>query len=305
MKKILLTIFAFSTAVSVNAQCTELFISEYVEGSGNDKAIEIYNPTNASINLSGYRLERFSNGAATSTAGGVTNLTGTIAAHDVFVIVNGQTTGTTNSPACSPALQAMSDQLDGAYPAPTYFNGNDALVLFKNSSIVDIFGMTGDAAMTTAVSWSDAFPYDGSAGKWWTLNHTLIRKPAVTTGVTVNPSPEFIVTTEWDSLPKDTWTELGKHVCTCGTLGVNELANNTSLVIYPNPTDNSFFNISSSEPIETAEVYNVMGQQVVFQKGNNYSKNLILETTFLSKGFYSVKVLFQNKKTATVKLSIQ
>ncbi len=33
------------------AQPTELFISEYIEGSSNNKAIEIYNGTGAAVNL--------------------------------------------------------------------------------------------------------------------------------------------------------------------------------------------------------------------------------------------------------------
>jgi hypothetical protein len=304
MKKFLLSVFALASYITVNAQCNELFISEYVEGSGNDKAIEIYNPTNLPINLSGYRLERFSNGSSTSSAGGVLNLSGTIAAHDVFVVVNGQTApqGTT-SPACSPVLQAMADQLDHAYPAPTYMNGNDAIVLYKNTTIVDILGKTGDAAMTSAYGWSDAFPYDGSAGAIWTENHTLVRKATVEQGVTVNPSPEFIVTTEWDSLPKDTWTGLGTHICNCLTLGVNEIDNSVSVVVYPNPADNSYFNISAGAAIETVEVFNVVGQQMIAQKGND--NHLVIETASLSKGIYVVKVLFANKKTAVIKISIQ
>ena len=127
MKKLLLSVFAFASIINASAQCNELFISEYVEGDGNDKAIEIYNPTNSPINLSGYTIARYSNGASTSTAGGVTNLSGTIAAHATFVLVNGQTTGTPTSPACSTVLQALATQLDNAYPAPTYMNGNDAI----------------------------------------------------------------------------------------------------------------------------------------------------------------------------------
>ena len=46
-------LFVFA-AVAAGAQpCTELFISEYVEGSSNNKAIEIYNPTGVAVNLSG------------------------------------------------------------------------------------------------------------------------------------------------------------------------------------------------------------------------------------------------------------
>lgn len=304
MKKLLLSVFALASVISANAQCSELFISEYVEGTGNDKALEIYNPTNNAINLSGYRLERFSNGSSTSSAGGVLNLSGTIGAHDVFVITNGQTTGSGTSPACSPALQALADQLDGAYPAPTYMNGNDAIVLFKSSTIIDIFGKTGDAAMTTAYGWSDAFPYDGSAGAIWTENHTLRRKVGVTQGVTVNPSPEFIVTNQWDSLPVNTWTGLGSHACSCGSVGISEANNTVSVIVYPNPVDNNYFNISAGEVIAAVEVYNVVGQQVIAQTANK-TKSVVVETADLPKGIYIVKILLENKKSSVVKITIQ
>jgi hypothetical protein len=304
MKKLLLSVFALASCITVDAQCSELFISEYVEGTGNDKALEIYNPTNSPINLTGYRIERFSNGSSSSSSGGVLNLSGTIGAHDVFVVVNGQTTGGASSPACSPALQAMADQLDVPYPAPTYMNGNDAIVLYKNANIVDIFGKTGDAAMTTSSGWSDAFPYDGSAGTVWTENHTLVRKPTVITGVTSDPAI-FIVTTEWDSLPKNTWTGLGTHACACGSVGIAEKDNSVSVVVYPNPADNNFFTISASEAIGTIEVINVIGQPVLTQKGNNSNKSVVVETAALPKGVYFVKVLFENKKASVVKITIQ
>ena len=135
MKKLLLSVFALAIYSAASAQCNELFISEYVEGTGYDKAIEIYNPTNAPISLTGYRLERFSNGSATSSSGGVLNLSGTIPAQGTWVITNNNTT----TPVTSPALTAMADQLDNPYPAPSYMNGNDAIVLYKNTSIIDIF----------------------------------------------------------------------------------------------------------------------------------------------------------------------
>ena len=148
MKKTLLFLSAFTCAVSQsNAQdCTKLFISEYVEGTGNDKALELFNPTASPINLSGYSIQRFSNGDATAAAGGITDLTGTIAAYSTFVIANGQLTGSAASPACSPALQALADLLDGAYPAPTYMNGNDAIGLFNGTvesitSFISIFSV--------------------------------------------------------------------------------------------------------------------------------------------------------------------
>lgn len=147
---------------------TDVFISEYVEGSGNNKAIEIYNPTNQPVNLTNYWLLRFSNGGSTFAEGGSVRLTGTLAPYKTFVIVNGQTTSTPTSPACSPVLQAMANQLDVVYPAVTYMNGNDAIALVKtpggvpptadmsNATPVDLIGQIGlGNAILAETGWSD------------------------------------------------------------------------------------------------------------------------------------------------------
>ena len=64
MKKNLLSIsiIVFCITTITGQDCSELFFSEYAEGSYQNKAIEVYNPTNSTIDLSGYRIERFSNG---------------------------------------------------------------------------------------------------------------------------------------------------------------------------------------------------------------------------------------------------
>jgi len=166
MKILLLFLFVFAASLYSSAQ-TDLFFSEYVEGSGNNKALEIYNPTSQTIDLNNYYVLRFSNGDATFEKGGSTHLAGTIAPYKTFVLVNGQTVDQTNSPACSPVLQTLANQLDGIYPAPTYMNGNDAMALVKtpggvapkldmtNVTPVDLFGQIGlGAAITAETGWS-------------------------------------------------------------------------------------------------------------------------------------------------------
>lgn len=239
MKKLLLLIVLSPIGFILNAQdCSDLFFSEYLEGSGNNKGVEIFNPTNEIIDLSKYWVVRYSNGSATYTTGGVTQLTegGFLLPYKTFVLVNGQTTSSESSPACDPAMQALANMLDHNYPAPTYMNGNDAIALLKsedrkleNAVAVDLIGEIGlGALIKDETGWSDikdttaTYHLDSATmiqgkvinyivqdldteGKnfgpfWlsWTSNHTLVRKPSVKEGVKANPSP-FVVTVEWDT----------------------------------------------------------------------------------------------------------
>lgn len=302
MKKLVLSVFALALYSAANAQCNELFFSEYIDGAGNDKALEIFNPTPNPINLSGYSILRYSNGN-TSPAGGTLNLSGTIASGQAFVIVNGQTTTSTAppSPPASPVLQAMADLLDNPYPAPTYMNGDDAITLEKAGQKLDILGKIGE---DPGASWTDVFPFNDGAGAYWTKDHTLQRKASIQQGVTVNPTA-FNPTTQWDSLPKGTWTGLKTHTCTCPTAGINEVDNTVSVIVYPNPSNLGYFNVSASEVIITAQVFNTIGQELISKQGNKNDKSVQLETTELSKGVYFVKISFEKGKSTVVKLSIK
>ena len=66
--------------------CEEIFISEYVEGNSNNKAIELYNPSPAAIDLTGYHMETWNNGSTEPT--NTQELSGTIEANGVFVLMN-------------------------------------------------------------------------------------------------------------------------------------------------------------------------------------------------------------------------
>ncbi|PKP54133.1 MAG: hypothetical protein CVT92_00975 [Bacteroidetes bacterium HGW-Bacteroidetes-1] len=206
MKNLLLFISIVFSAFYASAQTpTDLFFSEYVEGSGNNKGIEIYNPTSQAINLNNYFVVRFSNGSSVFTEGGVTQLSGTIEPYKTFVLINGQTTSTSSSPACSPVLQAMADQLDGDYPAPTYMNGNDAIALLKtvngvvpnadmsNATPVDLIGQIGLGNLISGeTGWSfvqdSTLTYNNSTGTPVTgkvINYIVQSK--ATDGVTYGP----------------------------------------------------------------------------------------------------------------------
>ena len=51
----------------VNAAPTELFFTEYIEGSSNNKALEIYNGTGMAVTLtSAYNIQMYFNGSSTA-----------------------------------------------------------------------------------------------------------------------------------------------------------------------------------------------------------------------------------------------
>jgi hypothetical protein len=173
MKKILPVLLFSITSTVVAQDCSDLFFSEYVEGSGNNKALEIYNPTNQIIDMSQYWVSRFSNGSSDWDNGGKTKLQGFILPHTTFILVNGQQVDTdlgggVISPRCNPALQQLATvtfngMMDGEYPAPTYMNGNDAIALFKdtvgngnyNDFIgLDLFGAIADGILNDDEGWA-------------------------------------------------------------------------------------------------------------------------------------------------------
>jgi len=303
MKKTLLSLSIIFT-MNINAQdCSELFISEYIEGPGNNNAIEIYNPTNSSIDLAGYIINRYSNGASSGPESW--QLGGTIASGDVIVIGNGQVDSIWVSSYWSlpvdPSFYSMLDlHCNGDYDANStfYFNGDDAMTLEKGGNIIDILGKIGE---DPGSAWTDdvtAGYTDANGGTWWTKRQTLVRKSSVKSGVTQNPIL-FNPTAEYDSLPDATYSNMGSHTCECTPI-LSLHNTEVSYVMYPNPTNRGqTVSINSKENITFLEVYNILGEKIVTEKSSNIStKNLL-------KGNYLIKIYFGNGTTLTNKLIVE
>ncbi|QTA90511.1 ExeM/NucH family extracellular endonuclease [Desulfonema magnum] len=165
----------------------EIFISEYIEGTSYNKAIELYNPTGADIDLSAgtYSLELYSDGD--STASQSLELTGIIPADDVFVLAH---------PSAGDTILAIADVTDASV---INFNGDDAVVLRKNSTIIDVIGKIGKDPGT---QWG--------SGDISTQNKTIRRKPDITSG-DADPDDAFDPSVEWEGFPQDTFEGLGCH----------------------------------------------------------------------------------------------
>ena len=301
MQKILLAIFFF-ISMNISAQitnCSELFFSEYVEGWSQNKAIEVYNPTGNTIDLSNYAIERYANGATNSSAGGITNLRGMLASGDAFVLTNGETDTSSMFGYCDPILIALGDMAEpnGSYPSPLHMNGNDAMVLTKNGVIIDVIGKVGEDPSSGA--WTADAASGFTLGTWWTANHTLIRKSTVLKGDN-NGLDLFDPSAEWDSLPAPNWSNLGSHICDCqGTSAVNE-TNEISYIMYPNPAnEGASVIIKATEKIEKVEVINILGAKALTTNSNT------IITSDLAKGTYIVNIQFSDGRQADNKLIIE
>jgi endonuclease I len=163
--------------INVNAEGevsnTELFFSEYIEGSSYNKGLEIANFTGTAVNLAEYSIFKQTNGAGTWSS--ELSLSGTIANEDVYVIVN--TSANTE-------MQAVTDLATGS--GSMTFNGNDPVALFKNGTLIDVIGTFNSTSK-------------------YAENKTLVRSAFVS-----KPNLTYTVS-EWEVFTTDTSTDLGMH----------------------------------------------------------------------------------------------
>lgn len=167
-----------------------LFFSEYVEGTSSNKALEIYNPTGFSIDLTGYKIEAYHNGATTPTH--TIPLSSVLTAGDVYVVCN--------SSFSEPTKSAVCDLLSGNIS----FNGDDAIVL-KNS-LNDIFDVIGQIGFDPGSEWG--------SGLTSTQDNTLVRMCGISHGDN-NGSDVFNPSAEWSGFVTDDFSHLGSHGYLC------------------------------------------------------------------------------------------
>ena len=182
------SLVAVSSAVALapaEAAPTELFFSEYIEGSGFNKAVELFNGTGAPVDLAagGYTLELYSNGAAAPSQS--VGLTGTVAGGDVFVVSRAD---------ADALIVAQADQLA---PAVANWNGDDAVALRHGGALVDVIGQIG---VDPGTEWSG-----GDAG---TADNTIRRKAGIEAG-DANGSDPFDPSAEWNGFPSNTLDGIG------------------------------------------------------------------------------------------------
>lgn len=197
-------------AAPAAAQPTELFISEYIEGSSNNKAIEIYNGTGAAIDLAGggYNIfMSFNGGTSTLTIA----LTGTVADGDVYVVAQAS---------AGAAILAQADQTQGS----GWFNGDDAVVLRKGTTIIDAIGQIG---VDPGSEWG--------SGLTSTADNTLQRKSSICAGDS-DGGNVFDPAIEWDGYAQNTFGGLGAHSTSCAANAPVVIACGSTLSVFRGET---------------------------------------------------------------------
>lgn len=292
---------------SALGQCDAPFISEYIEGWGNNKAIEIYNPTSNPIDMSDYRLERYSNGSPSAAENQKVQLSGILQPNDVmvFVLDKQNPDGVDfEQPVWDELAEAADVWLCPVYDVNNamYFNGNDAVVFARisDNTNLDIFGVVGQDPGETG--------WEGM-----TQNHTLVRKPEVTSGHTNIFS--FDVAGEWNGTPwqsdslsstlDSVFINLGAHSCDCGTTSIDDQARLSALSMYPNPVHSGLVVLHSDRGIASVDVINLAGQVVAAEVNLGGNVTMSLDMGDRPQGVYMVKTVHADGHISTGRLVVQ
>ncbi|RYJ40953.1 Endonuclease I [Flavobacterium anhuiense] len=244
---------------------TDLLFSEYIEGSGNNKALEIANNTGASVNLSAYTIKKQTNGAGSWSTG--LALSGTLATGSKFVIVNSSMSSSCFSTSAA-NISTTATELT--------FNGNDAVGLFKNGVLIDIIGT-----------------FNGGTANF-AIDVTLRRKSTVT-----SPSTTFNLSAQWDSYSQDTCNNLASKMVQ--TTEIEEKVITDEIAIYPNPSNGNFdINPGNVDNPYSVEIFSFSGQKV-FEKQNTTFPEVSVRN--LPTGIYIIKII-KGEKIAFKKVII-
>lgn len=267
---------------------SDLIISEYIEGSSNNKYIELYNGTGSTINLANYSLQMFSNGASTPTNNNL--LSGTLDNNSTIVYKNS-----------SASLYSGSATTISA----TNYNGDDAVALVKGTTYVDIFGKIGEDPGTAWTSTNNS-----------TLDKTLVRKPTILTGVVTNPASGFpTLESEWTSYPIDNVSNLGSHTMNVGNIiSTQNVGNVTSFTVSSlNPLTTYYYRVRAINGSTISGNSNVIsattqmaetvwaGSPAAWSNGTpNSTTNAIINADYNDVSFTANNITINNGRTLTI-----
>ncbi|WBX97308.1 endonuclease [Chryseobacterium gambrini] len=239
------------TTLASDIYAKDLMVTKYLEGTSNNKGIEITNKTGHPVNLSDYRLSiQFTSGTNYYFVDPY-ELEGTVQNNETFVVLNPDANFS-----CYTINQA---KFVTAAPQMTY-SGSQYLELRYKSSTVDAIGVSGTNNSSVLG------------------NVSLYRKSNI-----AQPTTMFNIS-EWDSYASNYCQSLG-------TLATAEaiLAQNNEFKIYPNPVNDHVFVSGKTENIKSAQILDLSGK-VIYTEQNPFKNKKGISVQNLSTGSYLLKI---------------
>jgi len=237
-----------ATTLASDVYARDLMVTKYLEGTSNNKGIEITNKTGHPVNLSDYRLSiQFPSGSNYYFPAPY-ELEGIVQNNESFVVLNPDANFS-----CYTINQA---KFVTAAPQMTY-SGSQYVELRYKSSTVDAIGIPGTNNSSVLG------------------NVSLYRKSTVG-----QPTTSFSIA-EWDVYSSNYCQNLG-------TLSTGEIlsAQSNEWKIYPNPVDDGIFVKGKNvEKIALAQILDLSGRIIVSETNPFKNKNSI-SVKNLSKGVF-------------------
>lgn len=237
-----------TSAADTNSR--DLFITKYIEGTGNNKALEIVNKTGHEVDLNNYsiRVQYYNSTSGTYYFGNSFELEGKIPNNENFVILN---------PKSALSCYTNDDARFLTAGDALTFAGTQYVELSYKSTTVDVIG-----SKSVSNSYGDV---------------SLYRKATVS-----QPAATFTMS-EWDSYSADYCQNLG-------TLSTADLiTSNKEFKIYPNPAYDNLYVSGDAQDIKTAQVLDLSGKVVHTEKDPfRNKKNISVQN--LPAGSYFLKL---------------
>jgi endonuclease I len=246
---------ADSNMISVNTLASDvyakdLFVSKYLEGTSDNKAVEITNRTGHPVNLSDYRLSIQFPGTSSYYFPAPYELEGIVQNNENFVILNPN--------ANFSCFTVSQSRFATAAPQMT-FTGSQYVELRYKSSTVDAIGVSGQNNSSTLG------------------NISLYRKNTVT-----QPNTLFNIT-EWDSYASNYCQNLG-------VLSTSDLiTGNKEIKIYPNPVNDNIFVSGNIQDIKTAQILDFSGR-LLYTEESPFKNKKNISVQHLKTGTYLLKI---------------
>ncbi|WP_162089128.1 endonuclease [Chryseobacterium aquaeductus] len=238
-----------TTAADTNSK--DLMIVKYIEGSGNNKAIEIVNKTGHEINLNNYRLniQFYDSVYDNYYLGNSFELEGKIDNNQSFVILN---------PKATLSCYTNSDAKFLTASDPMIFSGTQYVELAYNSTTIDAVGLKFNQNTNADIS--------------------LYRKSTIT-----QPSAIFS-STEWDSYAANYCQNLGSL-----SVYENIFSETEEFKIYPNPANDFIFVKGNTQNIERAQIIDLSGK-IIYTEKKPFIKKKNISIQNLNTGNYLLEL---------------